>query len=139
MRSLHGTLLPKITKNVSKNIAFSEYGAGGPRFRLKDLEKFTKPFGYKTLLETLWAREAEGRRKMVRTDKWKYITDNSGDIDELYDLTNDPWELKNLASMNRYSSVINDMKTRLLNWMIETEDKTPVELPNKVGREFDFR
>ena len=31
---------------------------------------------------------------MVRTDKWKYITDNSGDIDELYDLTNDHWELK---------------------------------------------
>jgi len=138
MRSMHGSLLPKITKNPSKNIAFSEYGAGGPRFRLKDLEKFKKPFGYKTLLETLWAREAEGRRKMVRTDKWKYITDNSGDIDELYDLTNDPWELRNLANKSKYSSVINEMKNLLLNWMIETEDKTPVELPNKVGREFDF-
>ena len=29
MRSMHGSLLPKITKNPSKNIAFSEYGAGG--------------------------------------------------------------------------------------------------------------
>ena len=75
---------------------------------------------------------------MVRTDKWKYITDNSGDIDELYDLTNDPWELRNLANKSKYSSVINEMKNLLLNWMIETEDKTPVELPNKVGREFDF-
>ena len=41
---------------------------------------------------------------MVRIDKWKYITDNSGDIDELYDLTNDPWELKNLATKSKYSS-----------------------------------
>jgi hypothetical protein len=47
-------------------------------------------------------------------------------------------QIEKLATKSKYSSVINEMKNLLLNWMIETEDKTPVELPNKVGREFDF-
>ena len=88
------------------------------------------------MLETLWAREAEGRRKMVRTEKWKYITDSTGDIDELYDLENDPWELKNLSKNNVYKETIIKMKDFLLNWMIETEDKKPVQIPEKIGRDF---
>ena len=49
--------------------------------------------GRKLLMETLWIREAEGRRRMVRTKEWKYVTDPDDDrgtgpngSDELYDL-----------------------------------------------------
>ncbi|MBA46451.1 MAG: hypothetical protein CL893_00005, partial [Dehalococcoidia bacterium] len=86
--------------------------------------------------ETLWAREAEGRRKMVRTDKWKYITDSNDDIDELYDLENDPWELENLSKQKEYLPIILNLKELLLDWMIETEDKKPVEIPKNIGRDF---
>jgi hypothetical protein len=55
--------------------AFSEYGTGGPPVTMAVLDGFEEPFGYKTIIETLWAREAEGRRKMVRTREWKYVTD----------------------------------------------------------------
>ena len=40
--------------------------------------------------------------KAVRTDRYKYIRwlnrSRNGELDELYDLERDPWELKNLAS-----------------------------------------
>ena len=136
IRNFQGHLLPAITKNKGKNIAFSEYGAGGPKFQFEDFKAFTPTHGYRTLLETLWAREAEGRRKMVRTEKWKYITDSTGDIDELYDLEKDPWELKNLSKNNAHKETILKMKEFLLNWMIETEDKKPVQIPENIGRDF---
>ena len=125
-----------IQENKGKNIAFSEYGAGGPKFRFEDFKKFRPSKGYRTLLETLWAREAEGRRKMVRTDKWKYITDSHGDMDELYDLENDPWELINLSNNCENKNIILEMKDYLLDWMIETEDKKPIQIPKKIGRDF---
>ena len=136
IRSYQGNLLPTVTKNKGKNIAFSEYGAGGPKFRFEDFKKFRPSKGYRTLLETLWAREAEGRRKMVRTDKWKYITDSHGDVDELYDLENDPWELINLSNKSENKKIILEMKDYLLDWMIETEDKKPIQIPQKIGRDF---
>ena len=40
IRSYQGNLLPTVTKNKGKNIAFSEYGAGGPKFRFEDFKKF---------------------------------------------------------------------------------------------------
>ena len=100
--SFHGKPLPIVTDAKPRNVTFSEYGAGGPPFTMKHLDKMPKPYGYKTLLETLWAREAECRRKMVRTKGWKYITDpmaygatlssgtdgGAGNVDELYDLKN---------------------------------------------------
>lgn len=136
IRGFQGNLLPSVTKSEPKNIAFSEYGAGGPKFGFEDFKQFKPPYGYRTLLETLWAREAEGRRKMVRTDKWKYITDSSEDIDELYDLLKDPWELNNLSKNKDYDKTIEDMKGLLLDWMIKTEDKNPVEIPKNIGRDF---
>jgi arylsulfatase A-like enzyme len=108
------------------------------------LERLPEPYGYHTLIDTLWAREAEGRRKMVRTRRWKYVTDPSlasgsgaQADDELYDLENDPWELRNIAQDPRNAEVIAEMKALLLSWMAETEDPRPVPLPPTVGRSTD--
>jgi len=109
------------------------------------LNRLSQKNGSSAVLDSLWAREAEGRRKMVRTRIWKYVTDtgygggiNDGSIsrnqDELYDLKNDPWELNNVAGDPRHAEVISEMRALLLDWMLETEDYNPVVLPRTIGR-----
>lgn len=51
-------------------------------------------------------------QRMIRTEKWKYIW-NSTDIDELYDLEEDPGELHNLITKQKYEGMIKDMRKRL--------------------------
>ena len=97
---------------------------------MSDLEALPQPWGRRTLMASLRWREAEGRRKMVRTAEWKYVHDPMGDVDELYDLVNDPWELLNVAADPAHADVVSDMRRRLADWMIETEDATPVPLPD---------
>ena len=144
LRRVQGIPLPSSTKAPPRVAAFSEYGAGGPRVTMSHLEECEKPWGYRTLIETLWGREAQRRRKMVRTQEWKYVADpmaegagngSSADPeDELYDLLNDPWELYNVAHDSKNAEVVSQMRSLLATWMIETEDPEPVELPKTIGR-----
>ena len=127
--SMQGEPLPTITEAKPRDAAFSEYGAGGPPFRLANLEDYPKPYGRRTLIETLQWREAEGRRKMVRTHEWKYVHDPMGDKDELYDLVKDPWELRNVVDDPENKDVLAELRLRLLNWSIQTEDSRPIPLP----------
>jgi len=128
-RSMHGQGLPLITNAAPRDAAFSEYGAGGPLFTMADLEQLPKPYGRRALIASLQWREAEGRRKMVRTREWKYVHDPMGDVDELYDLVNDPWELVNVVGDPGRRDIIADMQRRLVDWLIMTEDARPVPLP----------
>jgi hypothetical protein len=104
--------------------------------------------GFATVIDSLWMREAEGRRKMVRTEAWKYVTDSdegptylNADApyvrkgDELYDLNNDPWELTNVAHNAENKTVISMMRALLADWMMETEDPNPVPMPVTIGRQ----
>ena len=144
LRRIQGKSLPTATGAVPRIAAFSEYGAGGPPVTMSHLDECEKPWGYRTLIATLWGREAQGRRKMVRTVDWKYVTDpmargaGSGDVadpeDELYDLVNDPWELYNVAHDPKNVKVVSEMRRLLAEWMISTEDPEPVELPRTIGR-----
>ena len=127
--SMHGEGLPTVTDATPRNAAFSEYGAGGPQFKMSDLEKLPQPWGRKTLIESLHWREAEGRRKMVRTRDWKYVHDAMGDKDELYDLVNDPWELTNVVREPDHQEMLVDLRLRLADWSILDEDARPVPLP----------
>lgn len=139
-RAMRGEPLPTVTSAAPRDTAFSEYGAGGPPFRMPDLERLEQPHGYRTLIECLQWREAEGRRKMARTRDWKYVHDPMGDLDELYDLANDPWELTNVAADPDRAAVVADMQRRLADWAIQTEDAVPVPLPDtehyRVGQGF---
>ena len=89
-----------------------------------------QPYGTEALRKSLRWREAEGRRKMVVTDSWKYVHDSMFDIDELYDLEKDPWELVNVAEDLVNKHVIVDMRDRLLDWSFDTEDGHTVPLPD---------
>ena len=128
-RAMQGKPLPTVTDAEPRDAAFSEYGAGGPPFHMTDLEKLPEPYGYQTLIASLQWREAEGRRKMVRTREWKYVHDPTGDIDELYDLANDPLGQANVAADPGYRDVLADLQRRLADWSIDTEDARPVPLP----------
>ena len=43
-------------------------------------------------------------QRMIRDDRYKYIW-NATDVDEMYDLENDPFEMKNLAANNEDSEL----------------------------------
>ena len=129
--SVQGDPLPTVTPAPPRDAAFSEYGAGGPLFHMADLKKLPEPHGRSTLIQTLRWREAEGRRKMVRTADWKYVHDPLGDLDELYDLAADPWELRNVAGDPAHGAVLAEMRLRLADWSIRTEDSPPVPLPEE--------
>jgi len=126
---MQGDPLPTITKATPRPVAFSEYGAGGPAFHLNNLAQLSQPYGRKAIMDSLQWREAEGRRKMVRTQQWKYVHDPMGDRDELYDLVNDSWELKNVIDDPQHTDVLTDLQLRLADWSIQTEDSKAVPLP----------
>ena len=72
---------------------------------------------------------------MVRTKDWKFVTDpGSDDLDELYDLNTDPWELTNVANDPANIPVISKMRALLMEWATATEDYDPVPLPTTLGR-----
>ena len=129
--SFEGSPLPTVTDSEAREAAFSEYGAGGPPFAQADLNKMDGPYGRISIGKSLQWREAEGRRKMVRTPEWKYVHDPMGDLDELYDLVGDPWELKNIVDEPRHADVLADLRLKLADWSIETEDGEPVLLPDE--------
>jgi len=55
----------------------------------------------------------------VRTEKWKYNL-YFGDTDELYDMENDPLEMRNLAEETASVAVVREMQARLATWLEET-------------------
>lgn len=126
----HGSALPTVVADaVPRTAAFSEYGAGGPPVPPEEVARLTSLEGYGALIGTLRPREAEGRRKMVRTARWKYVHDPTGDLDELYDLQADPAELWNLIGRPGHDAVVAELRQLLLEWSIATEDGRPVPLP----------
>lgn len=130
-RSMQGQPLPTVTNATPREAAFSEYGAGGPAFTIEDLRRLRQPYGRRALIRSLQWREAEGRRKMVRTRSWKYVHDAMGDMDELYDLLADPWELTNVVDDPAHREKLAEMRLLLANWSICTEDSRPVPLPDE--------
>ena len=60
-------------------------------------------------------------QRMVHTGDHKYVF-NSPDVDELYDLRDDPAELQNLIEHPDFEAVRRDLRERLVDWMHETDD-----------------
>jgi arylsulfatase A-like enzyme len=59
--------------------------------------------------------------RLVVTDRYKYIV-NQGDMDELYDLHGDPYEMVNLIDDAAHASILADMRRRLAAWQRKTGD-----------------
>jgi hypothetical protein len=67
---------------------------------------------------TLKWREAEGRPKMLRSQRWKFVHDPLEDRDELYDLINDPWELQNMAGVPGYQDILVELSASYRGWCL---------------------
>ncbi len=126
--AVQGSILPPLPGSQPRDAVFAEYAAGGPRVTLEHIRRFPFVEGRRRVYAYLREREAEGRPHMVRTHRWKYVHDPMGDMDELYDLQSDPWELHNLAGYSAYAAVIAEMQRKLLDWSLMHEDARPVPL-----------
>ena len=62
--------------------------------------------------------------RAIRNEHWKYVW-NPQDINELYDLDNDPHELTNLASDEEFAPVRDGLHQQLLAWLREVGDPLP--------------
>jgi arylsulfatase A-like enzyme len=63
--------------------------------------------------------------RLVVTDRYKYVA-NKGQMDECYDLREDPFELNNLIDDPDYADTLSDLRARLARWQRETNDKETV-------------
>lgn len=70
--------------------------------------------------------------RMVTNGKWKYVC-TEDDLEELYDLENDPYEKTNLAVLGEYQSQKQKMRTLLREKQRETND--PVDLARLLPKE----
>jgi arylsulfatase A-like enzyme len=63
--------------------------------------------------------------KMVRTTRWKlnYYPGHGG---ELYDLGSDPGEWRNLYDDPGHARMVNDLKGRILDWMITADENDQI-------------
>lgn len=60
-------------------------------------------------------------QRMIRNNDWKYIW-NTTDIDELYDLNNDPHELYNVIDQDQYQPLIQELRRKLYETLLREGD-----------------
>ncbi len=68
--------------------------------------------------------------KMIRQGSWKYSTDPDFEIDQLFNLDEDPHELLNLAAHPEHAERVNGFRKALLDWLINTQN---VPMPRGVA------
>ena len=59
----------------------------------------------------------KGRSVMIRRDNWKYVF-NTGFVNELYDLKNDPYEMNNLIDKAKYKDKQASLSRELMEWLL---------------------
>ncbi len=74
--------------------------------------------------------------KAIRTADWKYIWYADG-FQELYDLRHDPHEWTNLALRAEYRTQTAEMKMRLLEWNVLSEDPLDPDWHRQHVRKYD--
>jgi hypothetical protein len=64
----------------------------------------------------------ESTRTLVSPDGWKLCLRDK-DLNELYNLKDDPWETRNLYSERQYASVISRLASEIHRWQESANDK----------------
>ncbi len=107
---IQGRSLLPLFAATKKHAAQAETGTGKPAAAIKLKASEWR----KSVLIEYWAENAMPwligmTYKAVRTDRYKYIhwvnRGRDGELDELYDLTADPYELKNLNSSRSHAKI----------------------------------
>jgi arylsulfatase A-like enzyme len=105
-----------------RDMIFLEHGDPGRPLQAGELDAETYARLGENTGHHLCPLISRGRTKAVRTDRYKYCF-TPGDVDELYDLHDDPNELTNLAGRPQYAAVVQSCRQALLTWMSDTEDE----------------
>ncbi len=75
----------------------------------------------------------------VRTSKYKFIRYHGiWDINELYDIENDPYEMNNLIRDPEYLEIAGQLRSALFKWLEETGGES-IPLKQDYGQRFDHR
>ena len=85
------------------------------------------------IAETTFARgsNAGASGRMLRTQRYKYVVyDAGGRREQLFDLTEDPHEIRNLAADMEHQSVLNEHRELILEWAAATDDEFPLVPPS---------
>ena len=69
--------------------------------------------------------------RVILYNQYKYIW-NFRDLDELYNLNEDPYELNNLINDEKYTEILQDMKHRLIKWRKQTNDTMEKKFIRKI-------
>ena len=96
---------------------------GTPRFRF-----FMVPRSiyYPKMIQQQEEPKSVCRTVMMRTQRYKLTVRTDGD-NELYDMEQDPSELHNLYQEPGMAGTVNELKSRMLTWLIGTSDTVPWE------------
>lgn len=86
-----------------------------PFFKSNTVENWTQEFHTQMNGVELYYTQ-----RFVQTKEWKYVF-NGFDFDELYDLRNDPYEMKNLAMDPAYDEIKHDLVKRM--WKFQCREK----------------
>lgn len=67
----------------------------------------------------------------VCTGRWKLILYqvNGKETTQLFDLESDPLEMKNLAEIDSHAEHVKELRARLKEWMLNTQDKLDIDKP----------
>ena len=76
--------------------------------------------------------------RAVRTDEWKLITYPQRDYTQLFNLKEDPLELKNLAAYPEYKPKVAEMMKLLQEWYIETDDTATMNPEKILPLKYDY-
>ncbi|MEK3885637.1 sulfatase-like hydrolase/transferase [Paenibacillus sp. PL2-23] len=121
--ALHGLSYAELLTGDSKehrDCIFMEYGMPGKPLQPGSLTNAQYEALKADRHHHLCPEIIQGLTKGIRTDRWKLCV-NPGDTDELYDLEADPGELYNLAKDPNYADVRTELRSRLVDWLIETQ------------------
>jgi arylsulfatase A-like enzyme len=67
--------------------------------------------------------------RMINDGRYKYVF-NAPEIDELYDLVRDPWEMHNLIDDPDYEAIKKHKRDRLIHWTEKTDDELALWIRN---------
>lgn len=87
-----------------------------PRARglsLRPLLENRQPDGWR---EFVVSEHHNNKGRMVRTADWKFVRYKNEPIEQLFDMKRDPWEMKNLYDVPKYSDVVREHRKLLDQW-----------------------
>ena len=99
----------------------AEEGYGDGRDLSGFIENPNQPWSGEIVTEGMGALDVVVTQRMYRNEKYKYVF-NGADRDQLFDMEEDPYEMKNLAEDPEYAELLLQLKNRFADWMEQNQD-----------------